>query len=160
MFQPKTTSGLLAIALWLCAAGACWVLLSPAALHRRTLTERVTETRADRLREWMRGVWLERVRDGLQGDPSVIEKEARRLGYGRPREYAYPLSPRERQAADRSLSAASVAAHPDPWPAVRHSLAPALMLIIACAIAILFFTDLRVEDPGPQPLPRHQGDPE
>ncbi len=158
MVDPKASPGLLAIALWLCAAGACWLLLSPAARHRRALTERVKDTRAERQGEWMHGVWLERVRDGLQGDPSVIEKEARRLGYGRPNEYAYPLSPQDLQAADRSLNTASVAT--DPWPAAGRSMAPVLMLIIACAIAILFFTDLRVEDPGPPSLPERQGDTE
>jgi len=79
----------LAIVLWLSVAGALWLLLSPAAFRRRALTRRTERLGAEVREKWLNGVGLERWRDGLESDPSVIEREARKLGYGLPGERSY-----------------------------------------------------------------------
>ena len=146
-------AGFLTVVLWLCVAGALWVLLSPAAWQRRALTRRADRLEVQVRREWRRGVGLERWRDGLETDPSAIEREARKLGYGLPGERSYPGVP----TATSARLAAGRAGRPPArnevsWvSAVGQSVAPVLMLIIGGALAVLFFTDLRVEDPGARP---------
>ena len=130
--------------LLLCAAGALWLLLSPAAFKRRALALRAQQLAVDAHAEWVRNAGLERWRNGLEGDPSVIEREARKLGYGRPGETSYPLTPEAFAEAVRPPAQDTVS-----WSSeIGRSVAPVLMLIIAGVIIVLFFTDLKVEDPG------------
>ena len=136
------------IVLWLCAAAALWLLLSPAAFTRRALTRRAERLDAELRQEWILNVGLERWRNGLEGDVSVIEREARKLGYGRPNERLYPLSAAKLRAASARLDA-EVSGGGTPWSsALGRSLAPALLLLVAGIVAVLFFTDLKVDDPG------------
>ena len=44
----------------MCAAGGLWLLLSPAAFHRRALTERAARLEQEKREEWARGLMLER----------------------------------------------------------------------------------------------------
>ena len=142
-------SGLLAIGLGVCAAGALWLLLSPAAFHRRILTRRVARLEEEKRAEWAGGIALEHRRDGLEGDPSVIEKAARRLGYGRVREYTYPLSQERLSAMRRRVAANAERSLPSSEPGrVRRLTVSAVALLIGGAMAILFFAGLKVEDPG------------
>ena len=138
----------LAIALWVCAAGALWLLLSPTASERRA--RRVA---ADRLRdrnqsEWRYNIALENYRCGLEDDPTVIEREARKLGYGRPGEHSYALSPDEIRAHEARLTATR---RPRPTQRLTRevvkAVVPALVLVLFGAAAMLFFADLRIDDP-------------
>ena len=134
-----------ALTLWLCAAGILWLLLSPAAFRRRALTRRTELLRASVRSQWLRGVGLERWRDGLENDPTVIEREARKLGYGRPGERIYPLSPEDRRLAAK----AGLRGQRRPGSAfgnILNAVAPVLMLIIIGTIAVLFFSDLKIDD--------------
>ena len=142
-----THSRFLAVVLWVCAGAALWLLLSPAAFTRRDLTRRVAALGAEVQREELRNGGLARWRDGLQSDPSVIEREARKLGYGRPGERVYRLTEAELRAAQPLLRDGGRGGFS--WTsAVAESVAPVLILLIAGVIAVLFFTDLRVEDPA------------
>lgn len=138
----------LAVVLFACAVGALWLLLSPAAFERHALAERSKRLQTDVHRQWLLNLRLERWREGLEADPAVIEKEARRLGYGIPGERPYPLRREDIQAEVARLTVAREAKQSDLATAIARSILPALMLIIAGVIAMLFFTDLRVEDPG------------
>ena len=154
-----TGAGFLTVVLWLCAAGALWLLLSPAAFQRRILTARAHEEASAAERERLRVQGLQRLRDGLEGDPSVIEREARKLGYGRPDERSYLLARdrdladaesvwlRNAEEADRTLNAASAAGR-ETAARARKRIGAALMAIVGGAIAFLFFKDLRIDDPG------------
>ena len=157
-----TGAGFLTVVLWLCAAGALWLLLSPAAFQRRILTARAHAEASAAETERLRVQGLQALRDGLEGDPSVIEREARKLGYGRPDERSYPLSPdhdladaesewlRNAETAERSLDSASATGQETAIRA-RKRIGAALMAIIGGAIAFLFFRDLRIDDPGDLP---------
>ena len=141
----------LTVVLWLCAAGALWLLLSPAAFQRRALSRRAaqSETVAERERERVRG--LEYWRNGLESDPSVIEREARKLGYGAPDERSYPHPPQGdaraawQENADRARRAGAGDAYTS--RSMKRTVGYVLMFIIAGAVAFLFFWDLRVEEP-------------
>lgn len=138
----------LAVVLLLCAAGGVWLLLSPAAFERRALYERAKQVEAQVHRRWLSNLALHRWRDGLEQDPAVIEKEARKLGYGIPAERVCAIRPADVRKEGARLKAGK-AAEPSDLPAVIfQAIAPALMLAIAGILAVLFFTDLRVEDPG------------
>ena len=152
-------SRFLAAALLLCAAAALWLLLSPTAFKCRAMRRRVAELEGEKYREWLYNVSLERWRDGLEGDPSVIEHEARKLGYGRPGERVLALA-LDPLPASRSFDRRAGDASPRfSWiSAVRRSIAPALMLVIGGLVAVLFFTDLRVEDPD-EPVGRSESAP-
>ena len=144
MHRPLNESRLLIALPLLCAAGALWLLLSPTAFRRRALAQRAEQLAVEAHAEWVRNAGLERWRDGLAGDPSVIEREARKLGYGRPGETSYPPAPKAFADAIRPPEQESVS-----WTSeIGRSVAPVLMLIIAGVIMVLFFTDLKVEDPG------------
>ena len=149
---PKETR-FFALALWLCAGASLWLLLSPAAFARREKTLLVQTLRADVRQEWIRNVGLERWRAGLEDDRSVIEREARKLGYGRPGEKLYLLSPAEVRAIESRLRVET----PDDnfsWTgALGQSIAPSLLLLILGILAVLFFTDLKVEEPAPAAAP-------
>ncbi len=142
-----TDSRFLMIILWLCVAGALWLLLSPAAFARRDLTRRTEALQAAVHREALRNAGLDRWRDGLENDPSLVERKAREQGYGRPGERIYPVSPAELRAARQGLRAPRKD-DPSLFSTVGQSVAPVLMLLIGGIIAIFFFTDLRVEDPA------------
>ena len=145
--RNESNSRFFIVVLWLCAAGALWLLLSPAAFSRRALTRRAERLEAEQRQEWLLNVGLERWRNGLEGDASVIEREARKLGYGRPNERLYPLSEAELRAARARLNA-EVAGGETPWSsALGRSLVPALLLFVVGIVAVLFFTDLKVDDP-------------
>ena len=138
------------VLLWLCAAAAVWLLFSPSAFDRRALTRRTELVEAEIIRERLYNADLQRWRDALENDPSAIEREARRLGYGRPNEHAYNLSPVELARARAELAEA----HEIHRPALdrfRKSVAPALMVLIAGAVAVLFFSGLKIEDPLDRP---------
>ena len=144
-FNPK----FLAVVLLLCAAGALWLLLSPTAFRRRAMSRGVVQLEAEKHSEWLYNVALERWRDGLQSDPSVIEQEARKLGYGRSGERVCPVRPAPLPPPRRLARSAGDLSQGFSWIfAIRRSIAPALMLVIVGFIAILFFTDLRVEYPA------------
>lgn len=153
-------SGFLAVSLLLCGVGAAWLLLSPTAFERRARRRQAERLLARNRIEWRYNVALERRRHGLLGDPSAIEKEARELGYGRPGERRYPLTPQEIHAEEVRLV-------PDGRPRrlllrlageVGYALVPALMLILAGAVAVMFFSDLRIADPGIHSGPEQHGD--
>jgi len=150
--------GFLAAVLWVFAAAAVWLLLAPSAFGRRALERQARLLEREVFREWAYGVGLERWRDGLVGDPSAIEKEARRLGYGRPGERAYPLGTIEPATADTGLGRRGLGRSLKALVAIaRRDVAPVLMLAIAGAVAVLFLVDLRVFDAaghGPQEKPR------
>jgi len=151
--------GFLTVVLWLCAAGALWLLLSPAAFQRRILTARAREAAVAAETERLRVQGLERWRDGLENDPAVIEREGRKLGYGHPDERSYPLSPVRdladaetvwRRNANEAEQARDDASRADRETAARarKAVGAALMAILGGAIAFLFFRDLRIDDPG------------
>lgn len=139
----------LAAALLLCGVAALWLLLSPAAFKRRAMQRRAAAIESGKHTEWLYNLALERRRDGLLNDPSVIEEEARKLGYGRPGERTLQTT-LDPLPTPRSLGGAADDIRQDfSWfSAFRRSIAPVLMLAIAGFVAVLFFTDLRVEDPG------------
>ncbi|MGD0999269.1 MAG: hypothetical protein ABSA67_01105 [Candidatus Brocadiia bacterium] len=139
-----------AVALWLCAAGAAILLLCPAAFNRRVLTLQAEHAEAEARRQFTRNAGLERRRDALESDPSVIEREARNNGYGRAAEKPYPITAAEWKAARARLTGAApagreISAEPS---AVSQAILPTLMLIIVGAVAVLFFCDLKVPEPG------------
>jgi len=139
-----------AVALWLCAAGAAILLLCPAAFNRRVLTLQAEHAEAKARRQFTRNAGLERRRDALESDPSVIEREARNNGYGRAAEKPYPITAAEWKAARARLTGAApagreISAEPS---AVSQAILPTLMLIIVGAVAVLFFCDLKVPEPG------------
>ena len=136
--------GFIATVLWICVIGAVWLLLSPAAFERRALQRQTTELAADVHAHWRRNIGLERWRNGLENDPSVIEREARKLGYGRPREELVSVAPQPNETVRHGERGEA-----NPWwPDIRQTVATTLILIIAGAIAIMFFIDLKVEDAG------------
>jgi hypothetical protein len=136
--------------LWLCAAGAAFLLLCPAAFNRRVLTLQNESAEAESRRQFTRNADLERRRDAFESDPAVIESEARSNGYGRADEKAYPITAAEWKAARARLAAAAPADRGAPFEpsAVSQAILPALMLIILGALAVLFFGDLKVPEPG------------
>jgi hypothetical protein len=139
-----------AVALWLCAAGAAILLLCPAAFNRRVLTLQAERAETESRRQFTRNAALERRRDALESDPSVVEREARNNGYGRADEKPYPITAAEWKAARARLIAAAPAgreAVSEP-SAVSQAMLPTLMLIILGAMAVLFFCDLKVPEPG------------
>jgi hypothetical protein len=138
------------VALWLCAAGAAFLLLCPAAFNRRVLTLQNESAEAESRRQFTRNAALERRRDALESDRSVIESEARNNGYGRAAEKPYPLTAAEWKAARARLATAAPAGAETPCEpsAAGQAVMPALMLILLGALAVLFFCDLKVPEPG------------
>lgn len=154
---PQSDLRFFAVALWLCAAGAAVLLLCPAAFNRRVLTVQAERAEAEARREFTRNGDLERRRDALESDPSVIESMARNNGYGRAAEKTYPITAAEWKAARGQLAAtggreAASAPLSGPEPgepsAVGQAILPAVMLIMLGALAVLFFCDLKVPEPG------------
>jgi hypothetical protein len=148
--HPESDRRFFAVALWLCAAGAVFLLLCPAAFNRRVLTLQNESAEAESRRQFTRNADLERRRDAFESDPAVIESEARSNGYGRADEKAYPITAAEWKAARARLAAAAPADRGAPFEpsAVSQAILPALMLIILGALAVLFFCDLKVPEPG------------
>lgn len=146
--RTKADTIFFSVLLWVCAAAAVWLLVSPVAWTRRALTRRVEGMAAEVQREQAFNRRLNRWREGLESDTSMIEREARKLGYGRPGEYVFALSPADLRAA-RSRWNAGGPEEGFPWSsALGESLLPALALLLAGVLAVLFFTDLKVEDPA------------
>ena len=152
--SPQSDLRFFAVALWLCAAGAAILLLCPAAFNRRVMTMQTERAEVEAQRQFARNAGLERWRDALESDPSVIESQARNNGYGRADEKPYPITAAEWKAARARLTAAATASVPlggsqrgEP-SAVGQAVLPALMLIILGALAVLFFSDLKVPEPG------------
>ena len=139
---------LFALVLWLCAAAAAYLLFGSAAFNVRALTAQKEACEAAVRQEWLRNADWERWRNGLAGDASVIEHEARKLGYGRAGETRYPLSEAEWKAARARYEAAAAHSAPPDALALSQALLPAVLLLILGAIAVLFFSDLRVDDPN------------
>ena len=139
-----------AVALWLCAAGAAALLLCPAAFNRRALTLQAERAEAEAKREFMRNADLERWRDALESDPSVIERAARNNGYGRASEMRYPITAAEWKAVRTRLAAAAPIGRqaPSEPSAVSQAILPTLVLVILGTLAVLFFCDLKVPEPG------------
>jgi hypothetical protein len=141
-----------AVALWLCAAGAAILLLCPAAFNRRVLTLQNERAETEARRQFTRNGELERQRNALESDPSVIESEARRNGYGRAAEKPYPITAAEWKTARAHLTAeagiSSGAGAPAEPSAAGQAILPAIMLIILGTMAVLFFCDLKVPEPG------------
>jgi hypothetical protein len=139
-----------AAALWLCAAGSALLLLCPAAFNRRALTLQAESAEAEARREFTRNADLERWRDALESDPSVIERAARNNGYGRAAEKPYPITAAEWKAVRSRLAAAAPIGRqaPSAPSAVSQAVLPTLMLIILGALAVLFFCDLKVPERG------------
>ena len=157
---PRSDRRFFAVALWLCAAGSAILFLCPAAFNRRALTLQTESAEAEARRQFARNAGLERRRDALESDPSVIEREARNNGYGRAAEKPYPITAAEWKAARARLAAAAPDGREAPssvalrgWErdepsAVSQAVLPTLMLIILGALAVLFFCDLKVTEPG------------
>jgi hypothetical protein len=148
--NPQSDARFFALAVWLCAAGAAVLLLCPAAFNRRMLMLQTESAETEARRQFARNAGLERRRDALETDPSVIESMARNNGYGRADEKPYPITAAEWKAARAHLGAAvpvgrDAAAEPS---AVSQAILPALMLVILGAVAVLFFCDLKVPEPG------------
>ena len=78
----------------------------------------------------------------------MIEREARKLGYGRAGEKVYPISAAEWKAARARWAADADRVAPSGASALGQALLPAVTLLILGAIAVLFFSDLRVDDPN------------
>ena len=148
--QSASDRRFFALALWLCAAGAALLLLCPAAFNRRVLTMQNERAEADARLQFSRNADLEHRRDALETDPSVIEREARNNGFGRADEKAYPITAAEWKAARAHLATATPAAAEAAGApsAVSQAFLPALMLILLGAMAVLFFCDLKVPEPG------------
>jgi hypothetical protein len=146
----------LALALWVSVAGGLW--LEQVAVNRRLLETRESRLEDQKRREWLINLRLERIANGLQEDPALIEREARRLGYGRRGEFAYPLTARDLRSV--RLNPAEGAARGLSWSqTLIEAAGSAAMLLIAGVIAILFFTDLRVDDHLPRSTPPPGGAP-
>ncbi len=140
-------SRFLAAVLWVVAAGALWLLVSPAAFNRRALQQRVAGMEAEVARAEAHNLALRDRRDGLKGDPSVIEAESRRLGYGRPNERTYPLAEgagRKVTAADSTTANATHREAASAERSARQGVSRVVMLIVAGAALFLFFRDLRI----------------
>ena len=141
------------LVLWLCVGGAVWLLLSPAAFQRRALVQELVRVEAERQKELDRNRYLRRWRDGLESDPSVIEREARRQGYGLPNERAYRALPAERNALEetawrQALRNASGATGSDSWTQrLRASVGPVLLVILGGTAAYLLYRVLRFRKP-------------
>lgn len=148
MFEALTDKRTLNHALLICGACALWLLISPSAGERRARARIAQQLRANFQTEWEYNVVLTRYRHGLENNPAVIEREARRLGYGRPGERIYPLSKAELHAEKNRL-AESAQPHRIRNIAreITRAVAPALLLILAGAGAVLFFANLNIEDP-------------
>jgi len=131
------------LVLWLCVGGALWLLLSPAAFQRRALIREVARVEANRQTELDRHRQLKRWRDGLESDPSVIERQARNLGYGRPNERSYRALTPGRNLPDeatwrRSLYLARGAWRNQSWSErIRGTVGPVLAAI-AIGAALYF----------------------
>ena len=137
-----------AVLLWLSAGLALYLLLCPAAFQRRALMARLQRETAER-DELRRSVDEHQARvEAMEHDPAVVGQEARKLGYGRVGESAYPLTQAELLAARRATAAA--AAIPRPWylDAVRQSIGTVIMLLLLGLLAALFFYNLRVDAPA------------
>jgi len=150
----RTGSPFLILVLWLCAAGAVWLLASPAGFKRRALTRHAKRLERELREERRYTEGLERWRDGLATDPSVIEREARKMGYGVPGERSLPLISEQAVRDAGTMSArgvADTAPRGRAWRStIRQSVAPVVMVIIGVAVAALFFKGLRVDDPAEQ----------
>jgi len=148
--SPHSDRRFFAVALWLCAAASAILLLCPAAFNRRVMTVQAESAEAEARRQFTRNTDLERRRDALESDPSVIESMARNNGYGRAAEKPYSITAAEWKAARAHLSAAAPAGRETPAEpsAVSQAILPAIMLIILGAMAVLFFCDLKVPEPG------------
>jgi hypothetical protein len=156
---PHSDARFFAVALWLCAAGSAVLLLCPAAFNRRVLTLQSESAEMESRRQFVRNADLERRRDALDSDPSAIEREARNNGYGRADEKPYPITAAEWKAARARLALAAAPAlrqssgqagreAPLAPSAAGQAILPALMLVILGALAVLFFCDLKVPEPG------------
>lgn len=153
-FEPR----FLTAVLWLCAAGALWLLLSPAAFQRRALARRVSLLEEEIASERRETAGLRRWRNGLANDPSVIEREARKLGYGLPDERVYPLPAdtvirRAEAEWERRREAHAEVSNLALKAIVRRTVTPVLMLLLGGFTAFLFYHDLRIEEPSPPPPP-------
>lgn len=148
MFTVLTDKRTLNHALLICGACALWLLVSPSAGERRARARIAQQLRASFQTEWEYNVVLTRYRHGLENDPAVLESEARRLGYGRPGERAYPLSKAELRAEQNRLpKSAQPHRIRNLSREITRAIAPALLLIIAGAAAVIFFANLSIEDP-------------
>lgn len=155
--RPET-SGLrfLALAVWVSVAGGLW--LEHVAVNRRQLETRESRLDAQKRREWLVNARLERIANGLQEDPALIEREARRLGYGRRGEYSYPLTARDLRSV--RVNPSEDASGGASWSrTLIDAGTSAVMLLIAGVIAVLFFADLRVDDHLPRSTPPPGGTP-
>jgi len=144
-----TDRGFLAVTFLVCGVGALYLLLSPAGRERRAAERAVARLEVERDREWRYNHALERYLHGLQTDPSLIELEARRLGYGRPGERTYALSPADISALSPRPTATALSLRRIARDVIRASL-PAFVILSLAGLALFFFTDLRL-DPGQGP---------
>jgi len=136
------------IALLVCATCALWLLVSPSAFERRARTRLVEKLRGGFQTEWAYNVALSRYRRGLEGNPAVIEWEARKLGYGRPGERVYHLSKSELRAQEKRFGQQNGFEAGGRFSReIVRGVAPALLLILVGAGAVFFFADLRIDDP-------------
>lgn len=149
--RPETTGlRFLALAVWVSVAGGLW--LEHVAVNRRLLETREARLDTEKRREWLVNARLERIANGLQEDPALIEREARRLGYGRRGEFTYPLTAHDLKSVRLNPTQETPAGLP--WAQkLTEAVASAVMLLIAGVIAVLFFTDLRVDDHLPRSTP-------
>jgi len=149
MIQKFPDRRTLNVALLVCGVCALWLLVSPSAFERRARTRLVEKLRGGFQTEWAYNVALSRYRRGLEVNPAVIELEARKLGYGRPGERVYHLSEGELRAQETLLAQEKRPESARGFPReIVHGVAPALLLILAGAGAVFFFSDLRIEDPA------------
>lgn len=136
------------IALLVCGACALWLLLSPSAFERRARARLAQQLSTRFHTEWEYNVVLTRYRHGLENNPALIEREARKLGYGRPGEHPYPLSEEELRAGGARLAPAAPRHRRDLSRGIILAVAPALLLILAGVGAVLFFANLQIHDPA------------
>ncbi len=135
---------LLALALWLCVAGAIW--LQPMAARRRALEARLERVETRLAAEEDIHDQYKQYYEALQSDPTAIERAARALGYGRAGEQVYPLTDKERRAARALMGRAASAPASDWLTSAGKAIGSALMILIVGVVAVLFFTGLKVED--------------
>ena len=155
-FGPSNDTRFLTLVLWLCALGALWLLVSPAASKRRALAERADQLDARLAAERKRNQTLQAWRKSMEEDPSALEREARRMGYGRPGERSYPASPDQLNAmadalrrAQERAQAAQRRAEEDlsAWDVeAKRSVADVLMFICAAAAAVLFCSGMKIKE--------------
>ena len=137
------------IALLVCGAGALWLLLSPSAFERRARMRLAEKLRGGFQTEWAYNVALSRYRRALEGNPAVIEREARKLGYGRPGERVYHLSESELRAQEARLARKDRPEADGGFSkGIMRGVTPAILLILAGVAAGFFFADLRIDDPA------------